>query len=181
MIKKLIPSKVVKHTVVERFLTSNKMFLAKSDLQRSSLLWRSLYFSLLLWRSLFARNILLEVKKRSTTVCYQLRMLSTVSGGEPSFVKVVKQVKPKNPYVTHEIESDIKAKRAVLRRMKKHNTVETQQHFKQLRNRVTHLLRKSERAHVTSLFPQTRLEPSETATKTFWQHMKQVQGNRNRL
>ena len=62
------------HTVMERFLTSNKMFLAKaifSDLAKSDL---------------FARNILLEVKKRSTTVCYQLRMLSTVSGGEPSFV-----------------------------------------------------------------------------------------------
>ena len=59
--------------------------------------------------------------------------------------KVVKQVKPKNPYVTPEIESEIKAKRAALRRMKKDNTAETQQHFKQLRNRVTHLLRKSER------------------------------------
>ena len=41
--------------------------------------------------------------------------------------------------------------------------------FKQLRNRVTHILRKSERAHATRLFRQTRLEPSETATKTFWQ------------
>ena len=44
------------HTVVERFLTSYKMFLAKSDLQRS--IRRSLKIAEVFWRSLFARNIL---------------------------------------------------------------------------------------------------------------------------
>ena len=90
--------------------------------------------------------------------------------------KIVKNIKPKNPYVTPEIETAIKAKRSALRKMKKDTTAETQDKFKQLRNRVTHLLRKSERAHATELFRQARLQPSETASKSFWQHMKEVQG-----
>ena len=44
-----------------------------------------------------------------------------------------------------------------------------------LHNRVIHLLRNCERAHATKLFRQTRLHPSETASKSFWQHMKEVQ------
>ena len=82
----------VVHTVVERFLTSNKMFLAKSDLQR---------------RSLFARNILLEVKKRSTTVCYQLLMLSTVSGGEPSFGQGSISMEPRRLFIHTHIHSPL--------------------------------------------------------------------------
>ena len=89
--------------------------------------------------------------------------------------KIVKEIKPKNPYVTPEIETAIKAKRFALRKMRKDTTAETQEKFKQLRNRVTHLLRKSERAHATKLFRQARLQPSETASKSFWQHMKEVQ------
>ena len=90
--------------------------------------------------------------------------------------KIVKKIKPKNPYVTPEIETAIKAKRFALRKMRKDTTAETQEKFMQLRNRVTHLLRKSERAHATKLFRQARLQPSETASKSFWQHMKDVQG-----
>ena len=90
--------------------------------------------------------------------------------------KIVKKIKPKNPYVTPEIETAIKAKRSALRKLRKDTTAETQDKFKQLRNRVTHLLRKSERAHATKLFRQARLQPSETASKSFWQHMKEVQG-----
>ena len=60
--------------------------------------------------------------------------------------------------------------------MKKDTTAESQDKFKELRNRVTHLLRKSEGAHATKFFRQTRLQPSETASKSFWQHMKRVQG-----
>ena len=90
--------------------------------------------------------------------------------------KLSKEIKPKNPYVTPEIETAIKAKRSALRKMKKDNTAEAQDKFKQLRNRVTHLLRKSERPHATKLFRQTRLQPSETASKFFWQHIKEVQG-----
>ena len=90
--------------------------------------------------------------------------------------KIVKKIKPKNPYVTPEIETAIEAKRSALRKMRKDTTAETQDKFKQLRNRVTHLLRKSERAHATKLFLQARLQPSETASKSFWQHMKEVQG-----
>ena len=60
--------------------------------------------------------------------------------------------------------------------MKKDNTAEAQLKFKQLRNRVTHLLRKSERAHATKLFRQTRLQPSGTSSNSFWQNIKKVQG-----
>ena len=90
-------------------------------------------------------------------------------------IKNRQKIKPKNPYVTPEIETAIKAKRSALRKMRD-TTAETQDKFKQLRNRVTHLLRKSEQAHATKLFRQARLQPSETASKSFWQHMKEVQG-----
>ena len=91
--------------------------------------------------------------------------------------KSSKKIKPKNPYVTPEIETAIEAKGSALMKMRKDTTTETQDKFKQLRNRVTHLLRKSERAHATKLFRQARLQPSETASKSFWQHMKEVQGS----
>ena len=90
--------------------------------------------------------------------------------------KVVKRVKPKNPYVTPCIVQAIKAKRAALRRLKKHPTAANKDSFKLARNRVTHLLRKSERAHATSLHRSLRLSPSASTSSDFWHHMKVLQG-----
>ena len=100
--------------------------------------------------------------------------MSIVNKHIPS--KSIKHLKPKNPFVTPAIETAIKDKRAALRRLKRENTETNRETFKKLRNRVTHLLRKSERAHATSLLRTSKLQPSPTSSRNFWHHMKAVQG-----
>ena len=85
-------------------------------------------------------------------------------------------MKPKNPYVTPCIVQAIKAKRAALRRLKKHPTAANKDSFKLARNRVTHLLRKSERAYATPFHRSLRLSPSASTSSDFWHHMKVLQG-----
>ena len=78
--------------------------------------------------------------------------------------------------MTPAIASAIKAKRAAFRLFKKHPSSTSREDFKQKRNLVTHLLRKSERAHATTLHRSLRLSPSPASSRDFWQHMKAVQG-----
>ena len=72
--------------------------------------------------------------------------------------KFIKDVKPKNPFVTLAIVAAIREKRASLRKLKKNPTSVNRDNFKRKRNLVTHLLRKSERAHATTLQRESRLQ-----------------------
>ncbi len=100
--------------------------------------------------------------------------LSIVNKAVPS--KIIKNFKRKNPCVTPAIEIAIKEKRAALRLMKKHPTDANRDTFKQKRNAVTHLLRKSERSRASTLFRATRLDPSPRSSRNFWEHAKHITG-----
>ena len=90
--------------------------------------------------------------------------------------KFIKNIKAKNPFVTSDIEKAIKEKRAALTRLRNHPSPENRDAFKQKRNLVTHLIRKSERAYTTSLRRQASLNSCPTSSQNFWRHMKVVQG-----
>ena len=90
--------------------------------------------------------------------------------------KVIKNIKRKNPCVTPVIEIAIKEKRKALRLLKKHPSTANREEFKKRRNAVTHLLRKSERAHASSLFRTARLKPSPSSSRNFWDHAKAITG-----
>ena len=109
---------------------------------------------------------------------WQDMFLSLVNKFVPS--KVVKHIKAKNLFVTPAIENAIKEKRIALRVLKKHPTLANKEVFKRKRNLVTHLLRKSERAHATSLHRSSRLSPSASSSQNFWQYIKIVQGKTKR-
>ena len=116
----------------------------------------------------FAEDVDLALSSWTST------FMSIVNKHIPS--KVIKNIKPKNPFVTPVIEAAIKEKRAALRALKKEPTTAHREAFKQSRNRVTHLLRKSERAHATSLYRSKKLHPCSSTSKSFWQHMRVLQG-----
>ena len=100
--------------------------------------------------------------------------LSVINSAIPS--KVVKRVQPKIPWMSSTIEQVIKEKRAAFRRFKRDPSSANRAEFNQLRNKVTHLLRKAARAHATSLHRQTRLQPCPASSSSFWEHMKSVTG-----
>ena len=105
---------------------------------------------------------------------WQATFLSVIS--EHISSKVIKKLKPKNPYVTPTIVKAIKEKRAAFRLLKKQPSLTNRDDFKRKRNLVTHLLRKSERAHAATLHRSLRLFPSPASSRDFWQHMKLLQG-----
>ena len=70
----------------------------------------------------------------------------------------------------------IKEKRSAYRAFKRDKSSSSRAVFNQLRNRVTHLLRKSARAHASALHRQLRLTPSSYSSSSFWQRMKRVTG-----
>ncbi len=105
---------------------------------------------------------------------WQSNFLSIINKHIPS--KFLKKIKPKNPFVTKPIENAIKEKRAALRKLKKNPSPENREAFKRKRNVVTHLLRKSARAHATSLRRGMTLQPSPTTSQDFWRHVKSIQG-----
>ena len=81
--------------------------------------------------------------------------------------KIVKHIRPKNPVVTPAIEKAIKEKRAAFRRLKHNPSAANRNAFKLQRNLVTHLLRKAERAHATSLYRAQRLQSSPSTYRNF--------------
>ena len=99
---------------------------------------------------------------------------SVVDQSVPS--KCVHHVRPKNPWVTPMIERLIKDKCSAYRAVKRDKSSSSRAVFNQLRNRVTHLLRISARAHASALHRQLRLTPSSYSSSSFWQHMKRVTG-----
>ena len=90
--------------------------------------------------------------------------------------KSVAKLTPKNPHVTPEIERVIKQKRSAYRQFKIRPTPESILSFATLRNKVTKLIRKKERAQASSL----HLFQSSTTSKAFWQHVRQVTGRSQR-
>ena len=95
--------------------------------------------------------------------------------------RVVKNIKQKSPFVTPSIERAIKEKRMALRELKRCPTEANRKAFKTKRNLVTHLLRKSERAHATTLYQASKLSSSPSTSQQFWQHLKVVQGKSSAL
>ena len=94
--------------------------------------------------------------------------------------KAVPKLTPKNPHVTPEIERVIKQKRSAYRQFKKRPTPESRLLFATLRNKVTKLIRKKERAQASSLHREARLFQSSTTSKAFWHHVRQVTGRSQR-
>ena len=104
--------------------------------------------------------------------------LSIVSKFVPS--KIIRTIKKKNPFVNKDIETAIKEKHSALRRLKKNPSVENREAFRQKRNLVTHLLRKSERALATTLRRTAMLGTDSSTSHSFWKHMKDIQGKSQR-
>ena len=125
------------------------------------------------WRSVYSAP---DVD--SAWTAWQETFFSIVDKGIPS--KFIKRLKHKNPFVTTQIAAAIKEKRVCLRRFKKQPSVANRESFKRARNIVTHLLRKSERAHATSLHRSLRLVPCPSTSRDFWHHMKVLQGKLKR-
>ena len=99
---------------------------------------------------------------------------SVISKAVPS--KIIKNIKPKNPYVTPDIEKAIKEKHALLRRLKRDPSEANKNAFKAQRNHVTHLLRKRARAFATGLHRQLRSTPSPHSSQSFWKYVRDLTG-----
>ena len=119
-----------------------------------------------LWLEVFAGERPLNSLKTFRTAAMETKVPS----------KVMKNIKRKNPAVTPEIEKALKEKRTALRLLKKQPTDAAPLAFKQKRNLVTDLLRKSKRAHPSSLHRATRLKPSPSASRNFWDNVRVITG-----
>ncbi len=106
--------------------------------------------------------------------CWQLTFMSTVNKFVPH--KTIHKFAKKNPWVTPDVEKAIKEKRAAFRRFKKDPRQETRRNFTTLRNRVTYLIRKSERAHTATLHRSVRLSTSPSSSQEFWRYVRNVTG-----
>ena len=106
--------------------------------------------------------------------CWRTTFLVTVDKYIPH--KVIAKRKPKNPFVTPEIEQLIKEKRYAYRRFKRNPSPELRLQFTRIRNIVTAKLRKAERAHATSLHRKTRVSPSAESSRDFWTFIRQLTG-----
>ena len=91
--------------------------------------------------------------------------LDSVSKHVPS--KVIKHIKPKLPWMTSRIESEIKSKHYLFRRLKRSPTHSNREAFNKQRNKVTSLLRKAERAYELTFYRTSRRYPS--ASSDFWE------------
>ncbi len=95
--------------------------------------------------------------------------------------KFLKHVKRKLPWMTPAIEREIKQKRSFFRSFKRHPTLNNRSAFISQRNKVTHLLRKAERAHSLQSYrnigPST---PSSSSCPDFWSYMKSLSGKSHR-
>ncbi len=65
--------------------------------------------------------------------------------------KLIKQIKPKLPWMTPLLEKEIRTKRALFRQSKRSCLIVDREAFNQQRNKVTNLMRKAERAYVLTL------------------------------
>ncbi len=90
--------------------------------------------------------------------------------------KTIKKISKKNPFVTPEIALVIKEKRSAFRRYKNSPSPELRRIFCDLRNKVTKVIRKGERAHVSTLHRTARLCPSPTSSRDFWRYIQQITG-----
>ena len=76
--------------------------------------------------------------------------------------------------MTPSLEKEIKMKRALFRQYKRSKSATDRQVFNQQQNRVTKLLRKAERAHVLTLYRDSRC--SSSASASFWDFMRSLSG-----
>ena len=90
--------------------------------------------------------------------------------------KIIKSSKPKLPWMTPSIEKDIKLKRALFRQFKRTKSDAVRHLFNQQRNRVTKLLRKAERAHVLSLYRDSRSSSNSASGTSFWDFFRSLSG-----
>ena len=102
---------------------------------------------------------------------WQSTFMSVVPNHIPS--KFKNKLRPKNPFVTAEIEEAIKEKRAALRKLRKNPSATNRNAFKKNKGTWYH----TSFARVTTpLHQQATMNPCSTTTKNFWKHMKVVQG-----
>ena len=106
--------------------------------------------------------------------CWRTTFLATVDKYIPH--KVITKRKPKNPFVTPEIERLIKEKRYAFRRFKRNPSPELRLQFTRIRNIVTAKLRKAERAHATRFHRKIRVSPSTESSRDFWTFIRQLTG-----
>ena len=92
--------------------------------------------------------------------------------------KFIKNINPKLPWMTPSIEKEIKLKRSLFRRYKCTKADADRHLFNQQRNKVTKLLRKAERAYVSTVHRNSRSSgPSATeASRSFWDFMRSLSG-----
>ena len=94
--------------------------------------------------------------------------------------KKVKHVKPRKPWMTASIECAIKAKHAAFRAYKRCPSDAARRDFVVHRNRVTKLLRKAERAYVSTLHRGLSSSNSSAEPTNFWSFMASVTGKGHR-
>ncbi len=111
--------------------------------------------------------------------CWQSTFISTVNKFVPN--KTVKKIAKKNPWVTPDVEKAIKAKRSAFRRFKKYPSHETRLNFTKLRNQATHLLRKNQRAHASTIHRSLRLSPSSSSSQNFWRYVRNLTGKTRQI
>ena len=94
--------------------------------------------------------------------------------------KVVRNIKPRKPWMTATIEDAIKAKHAAFRTIiKRHPSPDSRQNFVLHRNLVTKLLRKAERTYATTLYRGLRSSAVHHSTN-FWSFAKSFTGKSHR-
>ena len=105
---------------------------------------------------------------------WQLTFFGTIRNLIPS--KTIRKISPKNSVVDCVIKCAIKAKRSSFREYKRNPTPETRKLFCFHRNRVTHLIRKAERRHASTLHRASRLSPSPESSQNFWKFVRRITG-----
>ena len=86
---------------------------------------------------------------------------------------MIRKLRPKLHWLTPGIEAEIRLKHILFRRFKRTGTTYDQTAFSSQWNNVRHLLRRAERAHMLSLFRNSRNQPDDNR---FWSCVKSMTG-----
>ena len=87
--------------------------------------------------------------------------------------KMIRKLRPKLPWMISGIEAEIRLKHILFRRFKRTGTAYDRTAFSSQRNKVTHLLRRAERAHMLTLF---RISRNQQDDDRFWSCVKSMTG-----
>ena len=90
--------------------------------------------------------------------------------------KVIAAPTPNLPWITKDIRTMIKNKRAAFRDFKRAPTALTRQAYNAIRNKVTGILRKAEKSYSQTLHRDFKLVGSPVCARHFWGHIKRLSG-----